>query len=121
MKIILLGGSNACGNGFSDHPWLYHQKKAASLHRAGLSGVYATRFTTWLSAEARGCCPGGHNFTNLCAGGAGTSYILDTFDESRLDHADLILVDTAPNDLNTFVHTILRNDTVGAHKGESVS
>ena len=66
---------------------------------AGLLGVYDT--VHHMFSGARGCCPGG-NFTNLCAGGAGTSYILDTFDESRLDHADLILVDTAPNDLNTF-------------------
>ena len=76
----------------------------------------------WLSTEAqeRGCCRVGHNFTNMCQGGAGTSYILDTLNsDSQLANADLILIDTAPNDMNMFVYSFLKHTKVGEEEHET--
>ena len=53
------------------------------------------------------CCARGHTLHNLCRDSAGIDYALTTF-ETRLaaahasQRAHLLLVDTAPNDFNTY-------------------
>ena len=46
--------------------------------------------------------------TNMCQGGAGTDYILDRFAPELFQGVDLVLVDTATNDVNTFVSRFLK-------------
>ena len=111
IQIASLGGSNACGHGSARHPWLRHQQsKLYGLHPAGVNRTYAALLVDWLSrGPTAACCRRGHEYINLCQGGAGTSYFVETFEPSRLAKVDLLLVDVAPNDQNAFVLRFLKH------------
>ena len=47
-SVVVLGGSNACGNGDARHPWQRHQARS-TLHSAVLDGAYSAQLVQWLA------------------------------------------------------------------------
>ena len=105
VHVIVIGGSIACGHGY---PGNMGSPKAGNVKAAGgVSGAYAAHLHGLLNTARGACCAATHRVTNLCEGGKGTDYFLSSL-STRLvpvhrEHpAHLVLVDTAPNDLNAF-------------------
>ena len=103
-RIALLGGSTACGGHSGDG------KNGGILtgscgFPAGMNGTWAASLVRYLNARTTDCCRRGHDFRNLCASGRGTEYMLEVFDslaQRGLAEAQLIFVDTAVNDYNSW-------------------
>ena len=110
IHIALIGGSIACGHGWVNHPWKsHHASSRYGLHEpGGRRGTYAAQLVGWMNRANNTCCQRGHILTNMCQGGAGTDYILDRFAPELFQGVDLVLVDTAANDVNTFVSRFLK-------------
>ena len=103
-RIALLGGSTACG-GHSGDGKLGGILTGSCGFPAGMNGTWAASLVRYLNARTTDCCRRGHDFRNLCAAGRGTEYMLEVFDsltQRGLAEAQLIFVDTAANDYNSW-------------------
>jgi len=109
ISIVALGGSTTCGKGdvgggqtkyrFPTTPGVQAPK--------GLEQAWPAHLKRSLDNASASCCPRGHSMKNLCRDAAGLDYVLTVFDsrlgeEHRRNRADLVLVDTAPNDVNVY-------------------
>ena len=103
-RIALLGGSTACG-GHSGDGKMGGILTGSCGFPAGMNGTWAASLVRYLNARTTDCCRRGHDFRNLCASGRGTEYMLEVFDslaQRGLAEAQLIFVDTAVNDYNSW-------------------
>jgi hypothetical protein len=72
---------------------------------SGINHTWANALVEYLNSRSSVCCPTGHRLSNLCAAGRGSAFFVDNFQSRVLpafrEHpADLVIVDTATNDLN---------------------
>ena len=103
-RIALLGGSTACGAHSGDGK-MGGILTGSCGFPAGMNGTWAVSLVRYLNARTKVCCRRGHDFRNLCAAGRGTEYMLEVFDslaQRGLAEAQLIFVDTAANDYNSW-------------------
>ena len=103
-RIALLGGSTACGEHSGDGR-MNDILTGSCGFPAGMNGTWAASLVRYLNARTTDCCRRGHDFRNLCAAGRGTEYMLEVFDslaQRGLAEAQLIFVDTAANDYNSW-------------------
>jgi hypothetical protein len=132
VRILVVGGSSTCGGGGRQQPGVTKkelaQPRAAGAEPAGgLNGTYSAHLQRWLKHARGACCPSGHAVENLCEGGKGSEFFVDAFETSIAavhasgTAADLVVLDTAMNDFNTFWFHRLMNAsdewTARAHLG----
>ena len=109
ISIVALGGSTACGKGLvggGGGKYRFPTTPGVEAPK-GIEQAWPAHLKHSLDNVTASCCPQGHSMRNLCRDAAGLDYVLTVF-ESRLaeqhrrKRADLILVDTAVNDVNVY-------------------
>ena len=135
IRFVVVGASSCIGAGI---PQAIHLKGAAGINgtwtralpgveTAGLNRTYGAYLARWLDRATSPCCRGGHSFLNLCRGGTGTQYILDSVlpvlasahrGETPID---LVLVDTLDwnNALDDLRHKVRAAEEAGQVVGRT--
>ena len=128
LRIVVLGGSTACGCGQFDRDTRLNQIKTSTCGMpAGMNGTWSAHLVRHWNARYASCCPQGHSLANLCTPGKGSDYIVDALWGASIDGdepsastetslaaasiatAHLIFVDFATNDYNAwFLHEFKR-------------
>ena len=105
VNVLVVGGSTTCGKGKPNERGF--PTAPGVVAAGGVDGAWPSLLRAALDNVTRHCCARGHTLHNLCRDSAGIDYALTTF-ETRLaaahasQRAHLLLVDTAPNDFNTY-------------------
>ena len=95
---------------------------------SGINHTWANALVEYLDSRSSSCCPAGHRLSNLCSPGRGSDFFVDNFQSRVLpafrEHpADLVIVDTATNDLNAVVLSLCsecRQKYIGSLGGASL-
>ena len=112
VRILVVGGSTACGGGEvgGTRSGMRFPTTRGATAAKGPSGAWPANLQKALNNAtngAAGCCPGGHKVENVCRDAVDTQFFCMGFEthvqaRHRQRRLHLILVDTAPNDLNVY-------------------
>lgn len=123
IRVLVLGGSITCG-GVDPQDF---RARAANLSiviepAGGIEGAYSTHLQRGLQHMVQGsCCPEGHSVENLCQGGVESNYFVQTFaTRTGAAHArrpaDVVILDTAANDFNSYWFYRLASSLARTHQ-----
>ena len=128
VRVLVIGGSTTCGMG--QKPTAEEIKKMDAKPTppgvepaGGPNNSYSANLERWLEAARGACCPEGHSVENLCEGGASAQYFVQTFATHvaaahTRQPADLVLIDTASNDFNSWFFYKLASRSYRTHSAK---